>query len=559
MEWEEVLHNLALISLLKAQGMQRPTEIQAKVLPPAVEYKQDLIIAAKTGSGKTLCFGIPLMLTTEKGGGLQGLVICPTRELCLQLETHLKNINFPGLNILSLIGGLSVEKQERLIARRPEIVISTPGRLWELISERQNEYLLTTPLVKSLVIDEADRMMEMGHFNELKFILEFIYKGTSMRADPPVQEDPGGVVDLNFGFKIEIDSAHFMFGGTDFKEFLVDSKTAQKTMKKLKKQEKAAAVSTKPVKRQTFLVSATLTAENQLRKNLYKTKKKATESVLEKLMKTVQFRGKPRIIDLTDTGSIPTSLSDYKIPCTDLQKLPLLHYLLSQYTSQKTIVFTNSIPSAKTLSKTLQKLSYSISKLEGKMNQKNRLTKIEKFLKGNDILVATDIACRGLDLPEVKLIIHFNLPQTAETYIHRCGRTARIERQGTSIAFVSPNDIKQLRTVQLILNRKLEKYPVNWQRVNELGDISKTAQELTVLENKLERTARINQWNESAASSTGLESEHLNSKVDRSVVRRLREDLRRERETEYLDPLLRKRISVITPELFRKAKKLKII
>jgi ATP-dependent RNA helicase DDX24/MAK5 len=147
-----------------------------------------MVIAAKTGQGKTLCFGIPILdmlikrLTNEdvEFKSLKALVMSPTRELALQITEHIKAIvpvqHEAKIKICPIVGGMSIQKQERLLSYEPTIIISTPGRLWELLNERNNTYLTNElPLIDVLVLDEADRMIEDGHFKEMKLILDYIY------------------------------------------------------------------------------------------------------------------------------------------------------------------------------------------------------------------------------------------------------------------------------------------------------------------------------------------------------------------------------------------------
>jgi ATP-dependent RNA helicase DDX24/MAK5 len=157
-----------------------PTEVQKASLAH-LERRADMMIAAKTGQGKTLCFGLPILdsilregVTKKQGQRLRGLIISPTRELALQIQQHLQAVipqaesQEDEIKLATLVGEMSKEKQERLLSYKPSIVIATPGRLWEFMHELSNEYLTSElPLIDFLVIDEADRMIEVGHFKEL--------------------------------------------------------------------------------------------------------------------------------------------------------------------------------------------------------------------------------------------------------------------------------------------------------------------------------------------------------------------------------------------------------
>ena len=199
MEWESFNLNNQLVENLKSQ-FKSPTEIQEKVLVYA-SSKVDLIIQARTGEGKTLCYGIPIcnyiLNFYERSEEMihkispVALIIVPTRELSIQVKKHLDNILIDNstqkslykIKVLNLLGGMAIEKQKRELSRNPEILISTPGRLWELIEREESEILERINKLKFFVIDEADRMTETGHFKELKNIIDYIYSRIEIKED----------------------------------------------------------------------------------------------------------------------------------------------------------------------------------------------------------------------------------------------------------------------------------------------------------------------------------------------------------------------------------------
>jgi ATP-dependent RNA helicase DDX24/MAK5 len=176
-----------LASSLVANNFLKPTDVQAQSLV-FLNAHVDMVVAAKTGQGKTLCFGIPIMdlllkrLSKEDGAftNVKALIMSPTRELAIQIKDHLQAIipveHEDKIKLCPLVGGMSIQKQERLLSYNPTVIVATPGRLWELLNERGNSYLTNElPLIDVLVLDEADRMIEDGHFKELKLLLDFIY------------------------------------------------------------------------------------------------------------------------------------------------------------------------------------------------------------------------------------------------------------------------------------------------------------------------------------------------------------------------------------------------
>lgn len=188
--WGSYGLNKNLCKSLVANNFTEPTEVQKQSLLH-LERRSDMLIAAKTGQGKTLCFALPILdtllthgLQKKSGQRLRALIISPTRELALQITQHFQNIipqaspehGVEKINMATLVGEMSKEKQERLLGYKPSVVVATPGRLWEFISSLENEYLCAElPLIDFLVIDEADRMIEVGHFKELHNILGFVY------------------------------------------------------------------------------------------------------------------------------------------------------------------------------------------------------------------------------------------------------------------------------------------------------------------------------------------------------------------------------------------------
>ena len=188
--WKEYEVSDPLAESLVANKFVKPTEVQARSLV-FLQSHVDMVIAAKTGQGKTLCFGIPmldlLIRRLEKEGHekeefdcIKGLVMSPTRELAIQIKDHLEAVVPPEysqqIKIAALVGGMSIQKQIRLLSYKPTIIVATPGRLWELMSEHMDTYLLKSlPMIDVLVLDEADRMIADGHFKELHHILAHVY------------------------------------------------------------------------------------------------------------------------------------------------------------------------------------------------------------------------------------------------------------------------------------------------------------------------------------------------------------------------------------------------
>nr|CDS25508.2 ATP dependent RNA helicase DDX24 [Hymenolepis microstoma] len=490
---------LKAISELK---FDEPTPIQQQVLPLAVRDHSDILGSAPTGSGKTLAFGIPLIMRVLEAKAkserekqdevsnfdehalkiekkrkimdelafieeldpdtmnvvkihdlskksviapsfsdpkvsqdvpdscVRGLVILPTRELAIQVTSHLRalvtHITSPSIAIESIVGGISLQKQDRILKqRKPDIVVATPGRLWEFILG-EHEHLVSMPrTLVGVVFDEADRLVESQHFVELGSILKFLRDKRS--------ED---------------------------------------------------------VKRQTFVFSATLTFvhnnamlpgsnSKKLMKKLLKGKKMDINSKLGFLREMLGLSAKAKVVDLSSSESpenpekssgedqnqpeeatrtgilLPSGLSEYRLICQNqVDKDALLVWLLlaARLTNPgRALIFVNSKSGARRLSGVLRQcseISSNLSLLHADMLQKQRLRSLERFQASEKaVVLATDVAARGLDFAScpVSWVIHFDVPRTAETYIHRCGRTARANRPGRSVVMIAPGDIVHWR------------------------------------------------------------------------------------------------------------------
>ncbi|KAI9790993.1 MAG: ATP-dependent RNA helicase [Peltula sp. TS41687] len=416
----------AMLSLAKL-GFSHPTPIQSAVIPE-ICAGHDVIGKASTGSGKTLAFGIPILeyylgldrsdLPTSSKPAPKverhdpcALILSPTRELAHQLSKHLtalfSNIPSGGPIIATVTGGLSLQKQRRLLANA-DVVIGTPGRLWEVMSEGIGmiRWLKRT---RFLVVDEADRLLSEGHFKEFEEILNFLD-----REDEDVEAAE------------EIDIA-------------TDDRSVQQ-------------------QRQTLVFSATF--HKGLQQKLAGKAKSVGGDLMDKeqslgyLLEKLNFREeKPKFIDVNPVSQMAEGLKE---ATTDFPQDLYLYSLLMYHLGKRTLIFTNSISSVRRLTALLQELNLSAQALHSQMPQKARLRSIERFSAAatttttttnnrHSILVATDVAARGLDIPHVQLVVHYHLPRTADMYVHRSGRTARATESGSSILLCAPDEVIGVR------------------------------------------------------------------------------------------------------------------
>ena len=374
-EWKRFNLEVALLQGLKAAGFDKPMPIQDAVLDSLLlQGKRDILGSAPTGSGKTLAFGLPLLnhIIKSHGSGLSGsgLIIVPTRELAVQIEKHLKLVSkFAKVRIATVVGGLSQEKQNRQLQGNPDLIIATPGRLNELMEFDQTIRGLITR-VKFLILDEADRMVQVGHFKELDDILSRI----------------------------------------------------------LKHQNES---------RQVLLFSATLVESRDKDSPFARLCKKLDLNKSSKNLAQLNYAGKP--LALQESFALCSSQED---------KEAVLFGFLRELKREngkfgRVLLFANSIDTIRKLSHLLALLEIPTISLHAQMQQRQRLNNLDRFKAADGcVLIASDVAARGIDIVGVDHVIHFHLPKGKETYVHRCGRTARANQSGTSIALVSPEERK---------------------------------------------------------------------------------------------------------------------
>ncbi|KAG9187541.1 ATP-dependent RNA helicase DDX24/MAK5 [Alternaria panax] len=403
--WNELDLSEEMLGALAKLKFSKPTGIQASTIPHIIAGR-DVIGKASTGSGKTLAFGIPIVeswlasRSTPKDPedkALIALVIAPTRELAHQINAHLIALcakgDFDPPYIASITGGLSVQKQRRQL-EKADIVVGTPGRLWEVISSGQG-LLPKFKQIKFLVVDEADRLLSEGHFKEMGEILKVLEPDDESNED----SDQGAAPESQ---------------------------------------------------RQTLVFSATFGKDLQRKlagKSKYSGDLMSQQQSMEYLLKKLQFREeKPMFIDANPTSQMASKLQEGLIECAGPEKDLYLYSLLMFYTKKRALVFTNSISAVRRITPFLTNLALPALPLHSNMPQKARLRSIERFKeRAGSILVATDVAARGLDIPKIDLVIHYHLPRAADTYVHRSGRTARADASGASVLICAPEEVAGVR------------------------------------------------------------------------------------------------------------------
>lgn len=349
----------SLMGILARLNFQTPTPIQRQAIPVALQGK-DLVGVAQTGTGKTLAFGIPMIQRLNQVKG-NGLVVLPTRELAIQVDEALRQVGGRlGLKTAVLIGGAAINPQIQALKHRPHIIIATPGRLNDHIGQKTVQ-LRNTRIV---VLDEADRMLDMGFAPQIKKIFQEL-----------------------------------------------------------------------PAERQTMLFSATVPPE---------------------IMKmATSFLKLPIRIEVAPTGSIAEHLTQEIFIISKEAKTRLVDKLLEKYLGP-TLIFTRTKHGAKRLARSVRDMNHSAAEIHSNRSLFQRKEALAGFKSGKyRVLVATDIASRGIDVTGIELVINYDLPTDAEDYVHRIGRTARAGVSGHAISLVTPEQRREVRDIERLIRKTL--------------------------------------------------------------------------------------------------------
>ena len=346
-----------LLKSIKELGFNSPTPIQSKVIPHLMSSDQDLIASAQTGTGKTAAFGLPLLdLTNTKVTNVQTLILCPTRELCIQITNDLLSYSkyLKNINILSVYGGVKIEKQIKSLKKGPQIVVGTPGRTNDLI--RRNKLIIGK--IDRLILDEADEMLSMGFKEDLEAII-------------------------------------------------------QQT----------------PKKKQILLFSATMTQK--------------VVGVTKKYMKNSLEIAVARVNRAADN----VEHIYYVVKPRD--RYEVVKRIADMNPDIYGIVFCRTRRETKDIAIKLMNDHYNADTIHGDLSQSERDDVMRRFRKGQlQILVATDVAARGLDVEDLTHVINYNLPDDDEIYIHRSGRTGRAGKKGVSIAIINGRNMRKLKDIE---------------------------------------------------------------------------------------------------------------
>lgn len=357
-----------LVQGILATGYITPTQIQSAAIP-AILAGKDIIGCAQTGTGKTAAFVLPLLHRLEtvprksKKKITRALVVTPTRELAVQIEQSVRGYGrFMDLKTIAVYGGTGIENQIKFFRRGVDVVVATPGRLLDHIQRRT----LNLSLVEILVLDEAERMLDMGFINDIRKIVKEL-----------------------------------------------------------------------PEKRQTLLFSATMSAEI----------KKLAESILKS----------PVMIQIGVQHNPIETITQHVFPVPREQKMDLLLHLIEREKMYSVLVFSRTKHGADRICRRLKKRNVEAVAIHSDRTQRQRLAALEGFKRGKyQVMVATDIAARGINIEGISHVVNFDVPGYVEDYIHRIGRTGRAEATGDAMTFVSQEEVVNLRKIEKYIERKLK-------------------------------------------------------------------------------------------------------
>lgn len=352
-----------LLQILTNLKFVTPTPIQEKAIPIAIEGK-DLVGVAQTGTGKTLAFGIPMIQRIGQAKA-RGLILLPTRELAFQVEETLRKVGHGlGLKTALLIGGMSMRPQMQAIARNPHIIIGTPGRIIDHLQQKT----LSLEGISILVLDEADRMLDMGFAPQIEKILHRV-----------------------------------------------------------------------PKNRQTMLFSATLPS--------------AIMNIASSYMKL------PVRIEIAPPGTTVEQVTQEIFIVRKEEKLRLMEKILDQYKGS-TLIFTRTKHGAKRLTKSIRMMGHNAAEIHSNRSLAQRREALDGFKSGRyRVLVATDIAARGIDVVGIELVVNYDLPSQSEDYVHRIGRTARAGSGGHAISFAEPSQRNEVRSIERLIRKSIPVSP----------------------------------------------------------------------------------------------------
>ncbi|MFO7721537.1 MAG: DEAD/DEAH box helicase [Gillisia sp.] len=364
-KFEQLGLNPAILKAIEDLGFESPSEVQEKAIPILLEKDTDMVALAQTGTGKTAAFGFPLIHKINANSKqTQGLILSPTRELCLQITNELKNYSkyTPGLNTVAIYGGASITDQSRQIQRGAQIIVATPGRMQDMI----NRKLVDISKIEFCILDEADEMLNMGFFEDITAILSHT-----------------------------------------------------------------------PKEKNTWLFSATMPKE--------------VSTIAKKFMRTpVEIT-----VGTKNQGTSNVSHEYYMVNSRD--RYAALKRLADANPDIFSVIFCRTKRDTQKVAEQLIEDGYNAAALHGDLSQNQRDLVMKSFRSRQiQMLVATDVAARGIDVDDITHVINYQLPDEPEIYTHRSGRTGRAGKSGVSMVIVSKSELRKIKSIERIIKQPFE-------------------------------------------------------------------------------------------------------
>jgi len=367
MTFQELNISEPILKALSNKNYEQPTPIQEKAIPAALEGR-DLLGIAQTGTGKTAAFAIPLIQQLDKQSiqarrrDIKALILTPTRELAIQIgENFTDYARYTGVRHTVIFGGVNQKPQVEKLRRGVDILVATPGRLLDLINQRH----ISLDHICHFVLDEADRMLDMGFIHDIKRLLPML-----------------------------------------------------------------------PAKKQTLFFSATMPTQ------------------INKLSKSIL--NNPVTVKITPTASAIDLIDQHLFFVEKPEKSKLLIALLKKDTDKSALVFSRTKHGADRIAKILNRKGIGCEAIHGNKTQGTRQRVLTNFKsRKTRVIIATDIAARGIDIDNLEMVINYDLPDVAETYVHRIGRTGRAGNRGTAFTFCSKDEKVMIRNIQRLTGKKL--------------------------------------------------------------------------------------------------------
>lgn len=358
-----------ILKALKDKNYTNPTPIQERAIPIILE-RNDVLGCAQTGTGKTAAFAIPIIQLIHRIEGkekgkptLRSLIVTPTRELAIQIDDNIKSYSkYTSIRHTVIFGGVKQGKQIDALRRGVHILVATPGRLLDLISQGY----ISLDTVKLFVLDEADRMLDMGFINDIKKLLKLL-----------------------------------------------------------------------PEKRQSLFFSATM-----------------PDNIVDLSRKILK---NPQKIEVAPVSSAAETIQQYLYYTNKDNKKNLLYHILKDLTIDQVLLFSRTKHGADKIVRNLKKKNISSAAIHGDKAQNHRQKVLKQFKEGRlRVLVATDIAARGIDINKLRYVINYDIPNVAETYVHRIGRSGRAGEEGIAISICEPEENAYIKSIQKLIRKKIE-------------------------------------------------------------------------------------------------------